>query len=59
MFSGARDERGPGRTDVGRPKTAFADDWAEIVPELGKRPGDHFLEGGEEKVFRVCAPALD
>ena len=33
----------PGRTDVGRPKTAFADDWAEIVPELGKQPGDHLV----------------
>ena len=33
----------PGRTDVGRAKMAFADDWAEIVLELGRRPGDHIV----------------
>ena len=33
----------PGRTDVGRPKMEFADDWAEIVPELGQQPGDHIV----------------
>jgi nicotinamidase-related amidase len=33
----------PGRTDVGRPKMAFAADWAEIVPELERQPGDHIM----------------
>jgi len=30
----------PGRTDAGRPKFAFPDNWAELVPELALADGD-------------------
>jgi nicotinamidase-related amidase len=33
----------PGRTDAGRPKFSFPDDWTELVPELEAHPDDHFL----------------
>jgi nicotinamidase-related amidase len=30
----------PGRSDAGRPKHAFPDDWTELVPELEQQPSD-------------------
>ena len=33
----------PGRTNNPRPKFAFPDDWAELVPELDPQPGDHLV----------------
>jgi len=33
----------PGRTDAGRPKMEFKDDWAELVPELDQQPSDHLV----------------
>jgi nicotinamidase-related amidase len=33
----------PGRVDTPRPKFAFPDDWAELVPELGQQPSDHLV----------------
>ena len=33
----------PGRTDAGPRKFAFADDWTELVPELGRQPEDHLV----------------
>ena len=33
----------PGRTDTPRPQFAFADDWAELVPELEQAAGDHLV----------------
>lgn len=30
----------PGRSDAGRPKHAFPDDWTELVPELQQQPSD-------------------
>ena len=33
----------PGRTDAGMPKFSFPADWTELVPELGRRPGDHVV----------------
>ena len=35
--------RAPGRTDAGGPGFAFAADWAELVPELDRQPGDHLV----------------
>lgn len=32
--------RAPGRTDAGIPNLPFKDDWTELVPELGRHPGD-------------------
>jgi nicotinamidase-related amidase len=33
----------PSRTDTPRPNFAFADDWAELVPELEQQPHDHLV----------------
>lgn len=33
----------PGRTDAGMPKFSFPADWTELVPELGRHPGDHVV----------------
>ena len=33
----------PGRTDSGRPKFSRPADWAELVPELERRPDDHII----------------
>jgi len=33
----------PGRTDAGPPKLTFADDWAELIPELDQQPDDHLV----------------
>jgi nicotinamidase-related amidase len=33
----------PGRTDAGRPKFSFPDDWTEFVPELAPQAGDHVV----------------
>jgi nicotinamidase-related amidase len=33
----------PGRTDAGRPKFSYPDDWTELVPELDRQPGDHIV----------------
>jgi nicotinamidase-related amidase len=30
----------PGRTEIARPRSAFAPDWAELVPELEQQPSD-------------------
>lgn len=35
--------RPPGRTDAGFPNFAFPPDWAELLPELEKQPGDHLV----------------
>jgi nicotinamidase-related amidase len=32
--------RAPGRTDAGMPQSPPKADWAELLPELGQRPGD-------------------
>ncbi len=33
----------PGRTDAGTPNLQRKDDWAELVPELQRQPGDHTI----------------
>jgi nicotinamidase-related amidase len=34
----------PGRTEAARPNlAAFPADWTELVPELGRQPGDHIV----------------
>jgi nicotinamidase-related amidase len=33
----------PGRTDAGPRKFSFADDWAELVPELEQQPDDYIV----------------
>jgi nicotinamidase-related amidase len=33
----------PGRTDAGMPKFSLPPDWTELVPELGRHPGDHLV----------------
>ncbi len=33
----------PGRIDAKRPSFALSPDWAELVPELEQRPGDHLV----------------
>lgn len=35
--------RAPGRTDAGIPAIVRAPDWAELVPELDRQPGDHVI----------------
>lgn len=35
--------RPPGRTDAGMPAFAFPADFAELVPELDRQPGDHVV----------------
>jgi nicotinamidase-related amidase len=30
----------PGRTDIARPRATLPDDWTELVPDLGRQPGD-------------------
>jgi nicotinamidase-related amidase len=33
----------PGRADITRPRSAFAADWAELVPELDQQPDDYLI----------------
>jgi nicotinamidase-related amidase len=33
----------PGRTDAGRPRFSFPDDWMELVPELEQQPDDYVV----------------
>jgi nicotinamidase-related amidase len=33
----------PGRTDAGRPNLPRQGDWAELMPELQRQPGDHSI----------------
>lgn len=35
--------RAPGRTDATSPKFSFPPDWAELVPELDRQPGDYLV----------------
>lgn len=47
----------PGRTDITRPRIAFPDDWAELVPELERQPGD--LVVSKQRVGAFIGTSLD
>ena len=47
----------PGRTDIIRPKTVFAADWADLVPELDQHPEDHLVS--KQRVGAFIGTSLD
>jgi nicotinamidase-related amidase len=47
----------PGRTDTARPKFAFPDNWAELVPELDQQPSDLLIS--KQRVGAFIGTALD
>lgn len=49
--------RAPGRTDAGPPKFAFPADWAELIPELERQPGD--LAITKQRVGAFLGTSLD
>jgi nicotinamidase-related amidase len=47
----------PGRTDAGRYKFSFPDDWTELVPELEQHPDDHVVS--KQRVGAFIGTSLD
>jgi nicotinamidase-related amidase len=49
--------RAPGRTDAGSPNFSLPPDWAELVPELERQPGDIFIT--KHRVGAFLGTSLD
>jgi nicotinamidase-related amidase len=47
----------PGRTEAGRPKFAFPEDWTELVPELEQNPHDYLVS--KQRVGAFHGTSLD